>query len=271
MAAEPRPADAADPPVDRRPGAVLALLLLCVYGGFALSVDFPRAAMGIHSDEATYYMMGHSLAEDGDLTYHRRDLERVWKEFPSGPAGVFLKKGRDVVDGGLMLKPPFFWLESRAGPGSGAPLLRQVVHLPAVRGAVRGARGHQRLPAAARRAARGGRVVRLPVPARAGPGRAVGAAHGRVPAGDGGAGLLRVDRAGAVQLRARRPGVFLLAVQGSRGARPHAPGPPVDGGRRRRSRRRGPAGPGDVLETVERAPLRADRRAAACGAGGRCA
>ena len=25
--------------------------------------------MGIQSDEATYYMMGHSLAEDGDLTY----------------------------------------------------------------------------------------------------------------------------------------------------------------------------------------------------------
>ena len=39
-----------------RPGAVLALLLLCVYGGIAVSVDFPQAAMGIQSDEATYYM-----------------------------------------------------------------------------------------------------------------------------------------------------------------------------------------------------------------------
>ena len=59
----------------------------------ALSVDFPRAAIGIQSDEATYYMMGYSLAYDGDLTYRREDLVRVWREFPSGPVGVFLKKG----------------------------------------------------------------------------------------------------------------------------------------------------------------------------------
>src|SRR5688500_14964068 len=75
-----------------RPGALRALILLCVYGGLAVSVDFPRTAIGIQSDEATYYMMGHSLAEDGDLTYHRHDLERVWKEFPSGPSGLFLKQ-----------------------------------------------------------------------------------------------------------------------------------------------------------------------------------
>ena len=99
-----------------RPGAVLALLLLCVYGGIALSVDFPQAAMGIQSDEATYYMMGHSLVEDGDLTYRRDDLVRVWKEFESGPAGVFLKQGSDVLEWGLMLRPPFFW--TRAQPDS---------------------------------------------------------------------------------------------------------------------------------------------------------
>ena len=101
---------------DVRPGAVLALLLLCVYGGFALSVDFPRAAIGIQSDEATYYMMGHSLAEDGDLTYHRHDLERVWKEFSSGPSGLFLKRGRDVQRAGLMLRPPFVWFETGPDP-----------------------------------------------------------------------------------------------------------------------------------------------------------
>ena len=37
--------------------------------------------------------MGHSLAEDGDLTYRKQDLVRVWREFPSGPSGVFLKSG----------------------------------------------------------------------------------------------------------------------------------------------------------------------------------
>jgi hypothetical protein len=101
---------------DFRPGALLALLLLCVYGGIAVSVDFPRTAMGIQSDEATYYMMGHSLAEDGDLTYRREDLVRVWKEFDSGPAGLFLKRGRDVRGGGLMMRPPFVWLRTDPDP-----------------------------------------------------------------------------------------------------------------------------------------------------------
>jgi hypothetical protein len=98
------------------PGLLLAALVLCVYGGLALSVDFPRAAVAIHSDEATYYMMGHSLAEDGDLTYRRDDLLRVWRDFSTGPSGVFLKKGRDIVDGGLMFRPPFFWTTTRDDP-----------------------------------------------------------------------------------------------------------------------------------------------------------
>ena len=89
------------PPVSRRPldltpGLIVAALVLAVYGGLALSVDFPRAAIGFKSDEATYYMMAHSLAEDGDLSYNRQDLARVWHEFPAGPTGVFLKKGREV-------------------------------------------------------------------------------------------------------------------------------------------------------------------------------
>jgi hypothetical protein len=99
-----------------RPGAVLALLLLCVYGGIAVSVDFPQAAMGIQSDEATYYMMGHSLAEDGDLTYRRDDLMRVWKEFESGPTGLFLKQGSDVLEWGFMRRPPFFWTRAQPDP-----------------------------------------------------------------------------------------------------------------------------------------------------------
>ena len=77
-----------------RPGLIAAALLLSVYGTLGLTVDFPRAAFGFKSDEATYYMMAHSLTEDADLTYTREDLTRVWREFPGGPAGVFLKKGR---------------------------------------------------------------------------------------------------------------------------------------------------------------------------------
>ena len=80
-----------------RPGLIAAALFLSVYGALALTVDFPHAAFGFKSDEATYYMMAYSLAEDGDLTYTRADLERVWREFPSGPSGVFLKKGRTLT------------------------------------------------------------------------------------------------------------------------------------------------------------------------------
>jgi hypothetical protein len=80
-----------------------------VYGGLAVGIDYPAAKLGIQSDEATYYMLAHSIVEDGDITYRREDLMRVWREFPGGPAGVFLKKGRDITDAGLMLRPPFVW------------------------------------------------------------------------------------------------------------------------------------------------------------------
>jgi hypothetical protein len=99
-----------------RPGLLLAVVLLGVYGGLAVAVDFPRAAMGIQSDEATYYMMGHSLARDGDLTYRREDLVRVWEEFPSGPTGLFLKKGTDVLEWGFMRRPPFLWTRIQDDP-----------------------------------------------------------------------------------------------------------------------------------------------------------
>jgi hypothetical protein len=82
--------------VSVRPGLIAAAVLLCVYGALALTVDFPRAAVGFKSDEATYYMMAYSLTEDGDLAYTRQDLARVWREFPGGPAGVFLKKGHTL-------------------------------------------------------------------------------------------------------------------------------------------------------------------------------
>jgi hypothetical protein len=98
------------------PGLLLAGVLLTMYGALALTVDFPRAAIGIHSDEATYYMMAHSLARDGDLTYRREDLVPVWKEFPAGPSGLFLKRGEDILEGGLMARPPFFWTRTQPDP-----------------------------------------------------------------------------------------------------------------------------------------------------------
>ncbi len=110
--------DAAVARMSIRPGLLLAAVLLCIYGTLALTVDFPRAALGIQSDEATYYMMGHSLAEDGDLTYRREDLMRVWREFSTGPAGLFLKKGRDVTGFGFSARPPFLVVKSNPDPAT---------------------------------------------------------------------------------------------------------------------------------------------------------
>ena len=97
----------------RRVGWILVLVVLSVYGGLAITVDFPRAAVGIQSDEATYYLMGHSLAEDGDLVYKREDLDRGYREFTSGPAGIFLKRGTDVTGVGLTGAPPFIAFPGR--------------------------------------------------------------------------------------------------------------------------------------------------------------
>ena len=116
MIPDPACAAPADTPPSFRLGLLAAAAVLCVYGGLALSVDFPRAAIGIQSDEATYYMMGHSLVEDGDLAYRRGDLVRVWREFPSGPTGLFLKKGVDIVEAGPMRRPPFVWTRTQPDP-----------------------------------------------------------------------------------------------------------------------------------------------------------
>ncbi len=71
--------------------AVIAVVLL----GWALSVNYPKASYGFFSDASTYYGLGHSIADDGDFEFRREDLVRVWREFPSGPEGIFLKRGSD--------------------------------------------------------------------------------------------------------------------------------------------------------------------------------
>ena len=79
-----------------RTGVAGTAVILLVFLGFALSVDFPRAAGGFKGDEATYYSLAHSLARDGDFAFTRDDLIRVWEEYPSGPEGIFLKRGSRI-------------------------------------------------------------------------------------------------------------------------------------------------------------------------------
>jgi hypothetical protein len=109
--------------VTLRPGLVLAAVFLCVYGTLALVVNLPKATYGFKSDEATYYMMGLSLAYDGDLAYRKTDLVRVWREFPSGPTGVFLKRGQTMRGTADPDQGRYFYGKSFIYPLFAAPLI----------------------------------------------------------------------------------------------------------------------------------------------------
>jgi hypothetical protein len=73
-------------------GAVLLIVALAA----ALSVDVVKTGFGLKGDEATYVSMALSLAYDHDLTYERRDLDRFYGLYRSGPDGIFLKKGKQL-------------------------------------------------------------------------------------------------------------------------------------------------------------------------------
>jgi hypothetical protein len=80
-----------------RVGAVAVTALGAVLLAWALTVDLPKATGAFFSDGATYYSLAHSLASDFDFQFRREDLVRVWREYPTGPEGIFLKRGRDVT------------------------------------------------------------------------------------------------------------------------------------------------------------------------------
>jgi len=99
-----------------RLGASATAAIGILLTAWALSVDYAKASGGFAGDAATYYTLGQSLAHDLDFEYRRDDLARVWKEYPSGPEGIFLKRG----DGGRIFyakayiyplaAAPFIWL-----------------------------------------------------------------------------------------------------------------------------------------------------------------
>jgi hypothetical protein len=109
--------------VTAKPGLVLAAIFLCIYGTLALAVNLPKATYGFKSDEATYYMIGLSLAYDGDLSYRKEDLTRVWREFPSGPTGVFLKRGQTLGGAPDPDQGRYFYGKSFIYPLFAAPLI----------------------------------------------------------------------------------------------------------------------------------------------------
>lgn len=103
------PGRAATGDLARRLGQLSTASLGLVLVAWALTVDYPKLSPGFFADGATYYSLGHSLAEDFDFEYRREDLVRVWREFP-GPEGIFLKRGRDVKGIDVSRTFPFFHL-----------------------------------------------------------------------------------------------------------------------------------------------------------------
>ena len=85
-----------DRPAGGGAAALVGAVLLIVGLAAAVSIDVIPAGYGIKSDEATYVGMTLSLAYDHDLAYQRRDLDRFWGLYKTGPEGVFLKTGKTL-------------------------------------------------------------------------------------------------------------------------------------------------------------------------------
>src|SRR5262249_12798122 len=79
------------------------------------TIDIPRAAYGVKSDEATYVAATLSAAYDGNFSFDRRDLERFSGLYHSGPEGIFLKRGR---------ANQLYFAKSLIYPAIAAPLVR---------------------------------------------------------------------------------------------------------------------------------------------------
>jgi len=94
------------------------IILFMFFFALASSISLNIHSLQKHflfSDESTYYMMTQSLGHDGDLEYTKKDLIRYYKHFPSGPLGVFLKKGK---------QDRIYFAKSFAYPLFAAPLVR---------------------------------------------------------------------------------------------------------------------------------------------------
>ena len=181
------------PAANFRPGAVLALLLLCVYGGLAISVDFPRAALGyperrshlLHDGVQPRARWRPDLSPRGSDARVARISERT--------LGRLSEEGTRHHRLGVHASPAVCLDDDRPRSRSVALLLRQVLHLFGVRRAVCSTPRDQRVPRLPRRAAGAGRLVRLRFPPRAdarGNGRDP---DGGLSAGVGRAGVLRLD------------------------------------------------------------------------------
>ncbi len=83
--------------LSEKKAAFLPVILIFIFFlGVSLFINFSTIHEGfLFADQAIYYSMTQSLARDGDIEYEKKDLIRYYEVFPSGPLGIFLKKGKD--------------------------------------------------------------------------------------------------------------------------------------------------------------------------------
>jgi hypothetical protein len=116
-------------PGERRARAFLVAVAVVLVGVAAVT-ELPSVSEGeFWGDGATYYAMAWSLARDLDVRYESRDLERVRREYPSGPQGIFLKR----ASGGLTVdaSASFPWVR-RVRPDEGRLYYGKAVAYPLV-------------------------------------------------------------------------------------------------------------------------------------------
>ncbi|MFC2156824.1 hypothetical protein ACFLT9_03205 [Acidobacteriota bacterium] len=76
--------------------SLILVLIFIFFLGLSLRINFPAVQQNfLMADEAVYYSMTQSLANDFDLQYTKRDLIRYYEDIDSGPLGIFLKKGKE--------------------------------------------------------------------------------------------------------------------------------------------------------------------------------
>lgn len=73
------------------------LIIILIFSFLGLSIIPLRLPFikfrGFLSDEATYLSIAQSLIYDKDIIYEQKDLIRITEKYPSGPQGIFLKRG----------------------------------------------------------------------------------------------------------------------------------------------------------------------------------
>ncbi len=81
---------------ERRPFLYAILFIFILALGVAIFSNLQSLKKNfLFADEAVYFMMTDSLAQDRDIEYTRTDLIRYYRVFNTDPKGIFLKKAKD--------------------------------------------------------------------------------------------------------------------------------------------------------------------------------